>query len=172
MKRLSLLCLFGILMLIHSSCNKDENNEPGTIPGTWKITDIHIDDGISAVTVAGQTIAYPYTIRGKNLNTSTTFTENPNEYTSTGYYTSVTVIDYSGIKDTTEVLITASPGTGTWNLNGATFTEMFGGNTYVHEVLEFTQSRLELRENIDITSNNNGTIVHNTGSLYSTLEKQ
>jgi hypothetical protein len=172
MKSLSNACFMGTILLLLWGCSKDENNEPATIPGTWKITDIHIDDGTSEVTVAGQSITYPYTIHGKDYNTSTTFTENPNEYTSTGSYTSVTIIDYSGTKDTSEVFIPASSGTGTWNLSGNVFTEMFGGNTYVHEVLEFTSSRLKLRENIDVTSDNNGTTVHNKGTLYSTLEKQ
>jgi hypothetical protein len=161
-----------MLILIHSSCNKDENNEPGSVPGTWKMTSLHVDDGISTTTALGQEITYTYKIHGKDYDTSTTFTENPNEFSSSGSYTSVLILELLGQKDTTETVITAAPGTGMWFVNGNTLTQIFYGDTTKFDILEFTNSKLSLKKTFDVTFDDNGTTVRDQGTLFSIFEKE
>lgn len=167
-----ILLLLTICFLI--SCDKDDENSSGSLTGTWKMTDIHADDGVNTTFVGflGQEIIYTYTFHGKDYATTTTFTENPNEFTSQGSYTVVTTVDLAGSITTTENPVNAFAGTGTWSINGNTLTQDFGGQVSEFEILEFTKSKLRIKEDLDVEFDDNGNHVHNTATVYSTFEKQ
>ena len=172
MKLLHALCLLTLSALLFIGCKKDEDAAPGSIPGTWKMTDVHADNGVSTSTFLGQEITYTYSFHGKDYNTVTTFTENPNEFSSTGSYTIVTTINILGQITTTETPGDAFSGTGTWSINGNTLTQVFSGETAEFEILELSDSKLRLKQDLDVTFDDNGSLVHNTATVYATFEKQ
>lgn len=166
--------LFAVVALgiVFNGCKKDDEASPGSIPGTWKMTDLHADNGVSTTTLLGQEISYTYSFHGKDYNTFTTFTENPNEFTSTGSYTIVTTINFQGQMSTTETPADVFSGTGTWTISGNTLTQGFAGASADFEILELSDSKLRLKQDQDVTFDDNGSVVHNTATIYSTFEKQ
>ena len=125
MKIQSKLYLFGILLFIATSCNKDDNPViTGSIVGQWRMTDIHADDGVSEITFLGQMETGTYTFHGTDYNTSTTFTENPNEFSSTGSYTVIADYVFQGLHEHDSLNVYAYPGTGSWSINGNKLTQI------------------------------------------------
>ena len=172
MKLVSGFCIVAAVVFLFIGCKKDEDATPGSLPGTWRMTDVHADNGVSTTTVLGQEISYTYSFHGKDYSTMTTFTENPNEFTSTGSYTAVTTINFQGQMTTTETPVDAASGTGTWSINGSTFTQVFAGETAEFEILELSDSKFRLKQDLDVTFDDNGSLVHNTATVYSTFEKK
>ena len=172
---MNLLLRFSFLVaLIFSAISCDKDDDPvisGSLAGTWKMTDLHADDGVSETTLGGQTLTINYTVKGADYNTFTTFTENPNEFSSTGSYTAITNIE-GGDSDTTSV--DAIPGTGTWSINGQTLTQTFAGETSDFEILELSDAKLRLRQNLDVTVSDSifGFTIHDKATLFTTFEKQ
>ncbi|HZV69078.1 MAG TPA: lipocalin family protein [Saprospiraceae bacterium] len=160
---------FTLLLLVVISmiqCKKD----PATISmaGQWKMTDIHCDDGVSVTDVLGTEITQTYTYHGIEYNTVTTFTENPNNFSSTGTYTFEITTVFFGQSTTEEVEADAFLGSGEWSIDGDVFTQTFAGQVTEMAILELTGSKMRLRQDVDITLN--GT--HNTQTVFSTFEKQ
>ncbi len=170
---------FKILVLLlviqfTSGCKKDEVNSPVKMVGTWKMTDLNTDDGESSYydDFFEDTISYTYMFHAKNFNTTTTFTENPNEFTSDGSYTLVLTTNFFGVMNTTETTVQAFAGTGTWSIQGNTFTQNFGGSTSEFEILSLSDNELKLKEELNVLVDDQGTTVHNVATVYSTFEKQ
>ena len=158
-------------LLFLTGCNKDEENKiTGSLTATWKMTDLHADDGVSTTTLGGQTITSSYTIRGLDYHASTTFTENPNEFNSTGSYQAITNIQLLG-SDTTTVYVLAG---GTWSISGQTLKQVDNGDTTTFEILELTDSKLRLKENMEemYSDTSFGLTVHKMATVYSSFEKE
>ena len=175
MKFIAKLCLFGILLFAVASCNKDENNiNIDHMVGEWRMTDIHSDDGVSETVILGQTVNGTYTFHGSNYNTFTTFTENPNEFSSTGSYVVLTALTAQGQTQNSSVNVNAFPGTGTWSINGDKLTQNFLGTTSTYDILELSDSKLRLKGIVDETIQDStlGIIIHDRATVFSTFEKQ
>ena len=162
MKFFAKFLLLTVVAISLYNCNKDEN-ESSDLVGQWRMTDIHTDDGISIF--FGDTSTFMF--QGTSYNSVTTFTENPNEFSTTGSY----IYDYTtvtlGIPFTQTLTVNAFPGTGTWSINGDILTQVFGGSTTELEILELNDSTLRLKQNVDT----NVTGVHNIATVYSSFEK-
>lgn len=168
-------CLLGILFFAFSSCSKDENNiNSGSIIGQWRMTDIHIDDGVSETTFLGQTINATFNSHGTDYNTTTTFTENPNEFSSEGSYTVITNLIILGQTTSDTSVVDAYTGTGTWSINGNKMTQIFAGDTSTFDILELSDIKMRLKEKVNTTVQDTslGLIIHEEGTVFSTFENQ
>ena len=56
MKLVSGFCIVAAVVFLFIGCKKDEDATPGSLPGTWRMTDVHADNGVSTTTVLGQEI--------------------------------------------------------------------------------------------------------------------
>lgn len=166
MKILSRLLLVAIIGISLSNCKKDETVN-GNIAGQWKMTDIHCDDGESTFDLLGTEFTETYSYHGTEYNTVTTFTENPNEFSSTGSYTFEITTVFAGTPTTQEIEVSTFQGTGEWSIDGETLTQVFGGATTLITILELTGNKMRLRQNLDVTLNG----VHNTATVLSTFER-
>jgi hypothetical protein len=169
------LCLFGILIFTAASCNKDEDPViNGSIVGQWRMTDIHSNDGVLETTIGGQTVNGTYSFHGTDYNTVTTFTENPNEFSSTGSYTSLTDFVIAGQIEHDTSVVDAFAGTGTWSINGNKLTQIFSGDTSTFDILELSDSKLRLQIKIDETVADSifEIYIHDRATVFSTFEKQ
>ena len=175
MKLYSRLCLLGILIFVFSACNKDEGSPTdGNIVGTWRLTDVHSDNGVSETTIAGQTYTSTYNFHGKDYAISTTFTENPNEYTSTGSYTVITNVTLAGQTTSDTTSVDASAGAGKWSINGNMLTQIYAGDTSTFEVLELSNSKLRLKDELDetVADTTFGLTIHDKATVFTSFEKQ
>ena len=171
----SKLYLFAILLFAVASCNKDDDPViTGSIVGQWRMTDIHANDGVSEITFLGQTETGTYTFHGTDYNTSTTFTENPNEFSSTGSYTVIADYVFQGLNEHDSLNVYAYPGTGSWSINGNKLTQILLGDTSIFDILELSDSKLRLQGIVDeiIQDTSLGLVIHDRATVFSTFEKQ
>ncbi|HUR30007.1 MAG TPA: lipocalin family protein, partial [Saprospiraceae bacterium] len=141
---------------------KDEN-DASDIVGEWNLTNIHSENGYSIL--FGDTSNYEF--HGTAYNIETTFTENPNQFSSTGDYTFEVTTSTFGIPLTQTQTVSAFPGTGTWSINGDTLTQVFSGATTEIKILELNNSKMRLKEHLDTDV----TGIHTVADIYSTFEK-
>jgi len=112
--------LFALTILIFASCADNEESINPVISdftGTWNLTFLEVigDNTASYGNISYTTMTKNF---GKNFNYTITFTENPNEYTTAGKFTSVLEYDESDLFDVQnlEYVVSAeeSLDTGTW----------------------------------------------------------
>jgi len=165
--KLTLLMLVVVSMI---QCKKDPVDIG--LSGQWKMTDIHCDNGESVVDPGGLDIMSTFSFHGTSFNAFTTFTENPDEFSSTGSYTaSYTTVTF-GISTTQNLTIPVFEGTGQWSINGDTLIQVFGGGTTKLIILEKNDSVLRLRNDVDVIIQDGGTDVYDKATVFSTFEKQ
>lgn len=162
MKSIFAICLFAFSTIMIVSCNKDDDSVEN-LAGAWRMTDIHSDDGVTVANGITSTVTY----HGTEYNTITTFTENPNEFTSTGSYTFEITTTTLGFPFTQEVTVDAFAGTGTWSIENDVLTQDFGGTIQEFEILELTETTMRLKEDVDVTIGG----VHNTATVFVTFER-
>ncbi len=164
-----IICLTLVVISL-TQCKKDPVDNG--LSGQWKMTDIHCDDGTSITDPGGFNIESTYNFHGTVYNALTTFTENPNEFTSSGSYTASYTTVTLGIPSTQIIDIPVFQGTGQWSINGDTLIQVFGGGTTKLIILEKTASKLRLRDDLNVDLDNGGFLVHNEATVFSTFEKQ
>jgi len=112
--------LFAITILIFVSCMDNEENINPVVSdfiGTWNLTSLEI---VGNNTVSYDNISYTTmtTNFGKDFDFTITFSENPNEYTTTGKFTSVLEYEESSLiglqNQEYEVTAEESLDSGTW----------------------------------------------------------
>jgi hypothetical protein len=165
-----LLCALLLLSVI--ACKKDDDDvTPASITGTWRLTDIHSENGQIAFDFLGTPITGPYEFHGINYDATTTFTENPNAFVSQGEYTAAAYYEIlgSGVSDTLTADVDA---TGSWFVNGDKISQVINGDTTTLDILELTGSKLRLRLLLNESYLDGGTLYSQTGEVYSTFEKQ
>ncbi len=135
------------------------------------MTDIHTEDATSSYDSLGTYVTKPYSFHGIAYDTRTNFTENPNEFTSTGSYTFELTTEFSGPQEIDTITIHASSGTGEWSIDGDILTQIFAGDTSELVLLEFTNSKMRLRLDQDLTNDINGLIVRDIATIFSTFER-
>ena len=113
-------------------------------------------------------------MHGQDYNTTTTFTVNPNEFTSTGNYTAVSIFDATGTMDT--ILVPAIDSVGTWSIDGDLLTQIIAGDTSTLTILELSDSKLMVREDfkeeVTFTSGNFIGFTINEATVYSSFDRQ
>jgi hypothetical protein len=167
----SKLLLFIAVISFLASCKKDDDSNPSVV-GSWELIDIHSDNGVASTTVLGLPVTYTFKLQGSNYNTVTVFTDNPNEFTSTGSYTVTTTLYALGDTTTYMTEVPADPTTGEWSINGDIMTQILAGDTTEFTILELSDAKLRLRLDEDDTFVDNGTVVHEQATIFSTFERQ
>ena len=176
MKTKILLLLTVITFLTACESNENENINVTTddIVGVWNATGFTLDSDAS-ITHKGITINYNINSFGKDFDFVYTFSENPNEVSAIGSYTSVTTTTITGQPvDVQELSISSLNGldSGTWSLiNSNTITFTDSGVINTAEIVEFTGTKIVLKGSIDETQNLNGDSVNISGEIFLTLEK-
>lgn len=166
--KLVFLALVGVLI---TNCKKDDDNFASLV-GTWNLTDIHTDNGTSTVTFLGIPVTGTYTFHGIDYNATTTFTENPNEFVSSGDYTYLISVNYAGVPQTEiDTIEVSSVNSGEWEINGDKLTQFIAGDSTVLTIEELTDSKLRVRYDQDVIFEDQGIIVHDKATIYSTFEK-
>ena len=161
----------ALLLLTVVACKDDDDATPASLVGTWAMTDIH-STGTLEYDFLGTPLTSDYEFHGIEYNATTTFTENPNEFTSEGDYTFVITTDFFGTEFIDTINVPVFDGTGTWAINGNTMTQVFAGDTSEFDILEFTNSKLRLQQDLDVTYEEAGVIYHDEATVFSTFEKQ
>ena len=149
--------LFALTFLFFISCADNEENIDATTSdfvGTWNLTSFN---GLAEGTTTGTFDNIVYTASnqsyGKDFDMTFTFSENPNEYTSNGSFTSV--VEYedsnSGGPQINEDLITAEKSfdSGTWSIDNDKF---FLENGFEDEIEIPSEIDLDLINGLSIKS--------------------
>src|SRR5688572_33462259 len=160
-------CLFiGIVFAITIACGKDETPE-NAIVGEWRMTETHADNGEVIHDVQGVEQIQTFSYHGTEYNSFITFTENPNEFTSSGYYKYKYTTTFMGNTETLILQSNALPGTGQWSIEGDTLFQTFAGITKAHEILELNESKMRYR--LDLNTTEGG--LPTTATVFTSFEK-
>ena len=121
MKIAKFFLLLGVLSLCYSCSDDEEAAASDGIVGQWKVTAIDYS-GTSTTSVAGQSFTADFTGTGFDMALDIEFTENPNDYNTSGDYSIKLTTDFMG--QTTEIDWTNQGfiGAGTWEQNGNVIT--------------------------------------------------
>jgi hypothetical protein len=168
MSKLGKLCMALFIVTSFVSCNSDDDNSDTSadLVGTWNITAFDYQ-GQTATEFLGESIVASFDGVGENFDSSIVFTENPNEYTSSGSYDVVLTTNVAGMEDTTTTPIDDFESEGTWSRNGDTLSfdgdllevestiPVIGMDEIMNDatILELTDTTLRLSQNVsqDIT---------------------
>ncbi len=155
MKSLLKLASLALLILL-SSCKKDNNDDSSDITGTWSVTGVECPDGTSIAYDPG----YPpetttFTVVGKDYNVLLTFNSD-GSFTSSGYYTAVLTTDVDGHSFTSEYPFNKFLNTGTWSIDGNNLMASNGTSSTTFTIDEQTNSKLILISHISATEDYGG----------------
>lgn len=123
MKQFKVLGLVLLSVFMLTSCDKDEEDDlstgetNGNIVGVWRIVDYNYD-GKTTSTVQGIEIVSDFTAIGKNMDATMSFTEDPNELTSSGSYDVELTQTVAGQETVQTVPINGFETVGSWDRNG------------------------------------------------------
>jgi len=101
-------------------CSSDDdstNNTSASLIGTWSIVSFDYD-GVTSTEFMGESLDATFVGVGENFDASITFTENPNEYSSSGSYDVVLSTTVLGMTDTMTTPIDNFQSEGGWERNG------------------------------------------------------
>lgn len=137
------LIIFAMLFII-TGCKKEDDNQPnidGNIAGVWNCTAIDYT-GSTVTEMSGQSLTTDFVGEGYDIDFTLTFTENPNNVTSDGSYSTKLTTTFMG--QSTEQFIEGQSFTytGTWTMNGSELSITQGGETSVATIEELTDSKL------------------------------
>ena len=161
MKIVSLSFFMAFIFMITTGCGKDESTE-NVIVGEWRMTETHADNGVVIHDVLGEEKIQTFSYHGTEYNATTTYTENPNQFTSSEYTTT-----YLGTTDTYILQSDAEPGTGQWSMEGDTLFQTLAGVMKSYFILELSDSKMRLR--LDLNTTEGG--LHTTVTAFATFEK-
>jgi len=173
MKNLKKLIFIFSVTLLFISCNDDESVlqiENSQILGTWNLTEL-TEDGTTTTSSQGFDISATFSAYGKNINAEVTFTENPNEFASSGSYISVLTTEILGQQTVQEVPINNFIGSGDWEINGNIMTSTANGEESTAEILELNESILKLKIIEEIETSFQGTVIKTKVTVNYTLTK-
>lgn len=150
MKLLKIIALSFCVVFIQS-CDEgeDENNKvfnTTDLLGTWKMTALSYT-GTSTTTYRGRTYTAEFDGFAKDIDAVLEFTQNPNEYISSGSYTLVLTITSNSFYEKSEIYSDELFDNGEWlkNENQLTLSISNEGSQAL-EVLNITDSELSLQE--------------------------
>jgi hypothetical protein len=148
-----LLIVFSLFSL--SSCTKEESytpnpsfanpnytpNSSSNLVGAWKLVSL---DYAGTSTNGGA--SSQFSAVGKSYTYVITFSENPNNYVTTGGYTVALTTELGGISFTQDITLTDYASSGTWQLKGDTLTTVDGttGDTGSTEILSMSKNEFSM----------------------------
>jgi len=145
------------LTILFISCSSDDNSTIDTnaqeenLIGTWNLSEIK-QEGTVTSNIQGIPVQSHYSAYGKDINAQVTFTQNPNNFTSSGNYTSVVTVTILGQANTQEFNVSIDDflNLGTcWSLNKGVITINQGGKTVDINIIELTTLTLKLEMEIE-----------------------
>jgi hypothetical protein len=128
------------------SCSEDDDPQPTSqgMVGAWTMTAVDYK-GTSTTTTQGTSMKADYTGTGKDINVTTTFSENPNTVHTEGSYIIVVKTTMQGQTTTDEYPFDEVVTDGTWALNGRTLTITGPDGPQEATVLNQTSTALKMR---------------------------
>ena len=172
MKTFLKLLAFASIAILFTNCNKDDDDiNSGDLVGTWALTEFRADDGEATIDVFGLPVSFTYSFVGSDFDATTTFTENPNNFTSTGSYSLTTTTDFAGQIETETTVIDVDE-SGSWAINGDKLSQFAAGDTLEFTILELSDSKLRLRLDLDETIIEQGAEAHDKATVFTSFEKQ
>jgi len=166
MKNIDLTFIIALVFAISLGCDKDESSG-NVIVGEWRMTETHADDGVAIHDILGEEEIQTFSYHGTEYHATTTFTENPDEFTSSGYYKYEYTTTFLGNTETIILQSDALAGTGQWSIEGDTLFQTFAGVTKPHVILELNESTLRVR--LDLNTIEGG--LPTTATIFTTFEK-
>ncbi|MEO6131208.1 MAG: lipocalin family protein [Saprospiraceae bacterium] len=166
MKIVNLSFFIAFVLMISIGCGKDEPVHH-VIVGEWTMTETHCNDGVILHDVLGQEEIQTFSYHGTEYNATTTFTENPNQFFSSGYYKYEYTTTYLGDTETTILQSDAILGTGQWSIEDDTLFQTQAGNMKEFVILELNESKMRLR--LDLNTTEGG--LPTTGTVFLNFEK-
>ena len=144
------------------------------IVGTWNLEDAYIEDGTATTVIDGVTLNIEYTSTSSDENVTLIFTENPNEVSSSGTYTSTIEFTVLGTRYTDEVTSETPLSEGSWDIADSVLsvdgdTEESSGD---FQILEISRTTLKLKSAINQVVNAGGADLDTTGDLILTFNKE
>ncbi|HZH69185.1 MAG TPA: lipocalin family protein [Flavobacteriaceae bacterium] len=141
-----------LLSAVMFSCSSDDDSTQDgavTIEGDWDLTSIEMD-GSYEYTMEGVPfpILFEYNGYGKDIDSQTTFTTNPNTVSSVGNLTIVMTIEMLGDGITEEFPVDFSEyvSSGTWEIDGDVLTIVDAdGNAASYQIEQLTSTTLVLQ---------------------------
>jgi len=147
MKSLNLLLSLTLCLAFLVSCSEEEDKiDPNaSLIGSWNLIDMQ-GDGTSSVEYNGQESTSEFTVTGKDLALSTEFTEEPNNYTSSGSYTAMMKVSANGQTQETEIPMMPFILGGTWEQDGdKLIITTAGQETQEATIVELSEKVLKLK---------------------------
>ena len=165
MKISGLILTTASLLAFTTGCDKDDNVAPEkAIVGEWRMTNTHTDNGVVDFGLQDQTFSY----HGTEYNATTTYTENPNQFTSSGYYKYEFTTTFLGTTETIILQSDAEPGTGVWSIEGDTLFQTLNGIEKKYVILELNETDMRLR--LDLNTIEGGLLT--TATIFTDFEKE
>lgn len=142
------------------SCSEDEDPLPTSqgMIGTWTITAVDYK-GTTTTTVSGASAKADFTGTGKDMDVTSTFSENPNTVTTEGSYVIVLKTTMMGQTTTEEVPFEEVVLDGTWTLDGRTLTITGPVGPQKATVLEQTSTTLRMSLDLKESQSSQGITV-------------
>ena len=171
MKTFLKLLAFASVAILFTNCDKDDDINADNLAGTWALTEFRADDGEASFDLLGIPVSFTYSFVGSNFDATTTFTENPNQFTSTGSYDLTTTTNFAGQIETETTTIDIDE-SGTWSISGDKLTQVVTGDTLEFTILELSDEKLRLRLDLDETIIEQGAETHDKATVFTSFEKQ
>ncbi len=151
MKKLSIL--FIALALVFSSCSTDDSNSTITddIVGVWEATNVDAKMVVST-TISGITVETDYDADVYDLDSSLTFTEDPNDMVTEGTFSVKGSVEAGEEPISFDEKNLPLLGNGTWDVVGSELQIETTTGTAVAKIKKLTESELVLliEEDIDL----------------------
>lgn len=122
MNKLGKLCMVLFIVTSFASCNSDDDGGSDTsadLVGIWAVTSLDYE-GTTSFDFLGETINSTFVGVGQNFDLDFEFTENPNEYISSGSYDVVLDVTVNGMTETETTSVDNILSEGTWVRNNNT----------------------------------------------------
>jgi hypothetical protein len=144
--KISKLLFLAVAVFFLSCGDDDEDPKPTSdgFAGTWAVTGIDYT-GTSTNKTQGMELTMDFTGKGKNMNMSATFSENPNKVATKGDYTIAMTMSYMGMEmPAQDFKFEGFMGDGTWELDGKKLTVTSNGQTQEGTIIEQTTTTLKV----------------------------
>ena len=165
MKLVSHSVFIAFIFTITTSCGKEDSPD-NVLVGEWRMTETHVDNGVVIHEVLGEEEIQTFSYHGTEFHATTTFTENPNLFTSSGYYKYEYTTTFLGTTET--IILQSDPlGTGQWSMEGDTLFQIFGGVERAYVILELNESTLRVRQDLNTIEGGLPT----TATIFTSFEK-
>jgi hypothetical protein len=169
--KITKLFLLSVAVILFS-CSEDEEPLPTNegMVGTWSLTGINYK-GSTTSSGSGVNLKVDFTGTGKEMDYTTTFSEDPNYIASEGSYVIELKSTMMGQTTTDDYPLDEVFIDGTWALNGRTLAVSSGGLTQEGTITKQTSTTLEIRTNVTESFSDSGITVTTKVQAVYTFQK-